>query len=301
MTGATVLVAEDSEVIRAVIRAQLQDQGYRVVEAVDGQDALRKCAAEPPDVVLLDVEMPVLDGYGVLRALKEDPVLGDIPVVFLTSRSRTEEVVEGLRLGAHDYLRKPIEQIELVGRIRAAVRVKRLQDELRRRNEELDRISRVDALTGLHNRRHVEEHLVAAESTYRRHRQPLAVMIIDIDHFKKVNDTLGHAAGDHVLREVASRLAAAVRVEDLLGRWGGEEFVAVLPNTDAAGAGELAERLRAAVADVPVLVSGGERAVTVSIGCACCTGDDAEALLRAADAALYEAKEGGRNRVVVAG
>jgi two-component system, cell cycle response regulator len=191
MTAPSVLVAEDSLVIRAVLVEQLRSRGYRVLEAGDGEQALAVCQRARPDVVLLDVEMPQLAGHAVLAGIKADPRLADIPVVFVTARVTTEDVVEGLRLGAHDYLRKPFEPSELLARVSAAARIKALQDELRLRNAELELASRTDALTGLHNRRHLEEQLqrLAAASGQ------LSVLLLDVDRFKQVNDTRGHAAG----------------------------------------------------------------------------------------------------------
>ena len=289
----TVLVAEDSLVVRAVLVEQLQSRGYRVVEAADGEQALAACARERPDVVLLDVEMPQLDGHAVLARIKADGLLADIPVVFVTSRVTTEDVVEGLRLGAHDYLRKPFEPSELLARVHAAVRIKALQDELRLRNAELELASRTDALTGLHNRRHLEEqlqHLTGAGD-------PLAVLLCDIDRFKLVNDTRGHAAGDEVLRVVAARLRQAARPGDVPGRWGGEEFLVVLPGTGAEEAEAQGERVRRAVAATPVPLEE-PLAVTTSVGVAAGTEDGWEGLVRRADTGLYAAKEGGRDRVV---
>jgi PleD family two-component response regulator len=179
--------------------------GHTVLEAAGGAAALAACREHQPDVVLLDVEMPEMSGWDVLAAMKSDADLRDVPVVFLTGRSDTADMVYGLRLGAHDYLRKPCEPTELLARVQAAARVKRLQDELRQRNEELDLISRTDSLTGLHNRRHVEEYLTRLVSLARRNAEPIAVLIIDIDRFKSVNDGHGHDAGDAVLREVAAR------------------------------------------------------------------------------------------------
>lgn len=301
MTPIIVLLVEDSAAIRALVRRMLVAGGHTVVEAAGGAAALSACHEHQPDVVLLDVEMPEMSGWEVLAAIKADPDLSDVPVVFLTGRSDTADMVDGLRLGAHDYLRKPCEPAELLARVQAAARVKRLQDELRQRNEELDRVSRTDALTGLHNRRHVEEYLSRLVSLARRNAEPIAVLIIDIDHFKSVNDGHGHDAGDAVLREVAQRMVRCVRLEDMVGRWGGEEFLVVLPNTAAQGAAELAERLRKVVADEPCrLPDGGAMQVTISLGCAASVLDDAGTLVRSADAAMYEAKESGRNRVVVA-
>jgi two-component system, cell cycle response regulator len=301
VTPIIVLLVEDSAAIRALVRRMLVAGGHTVVEAAGGAAALAACHEHQPDVVLLDVEMPEMSGWDVLAAIKADPDLSDVPVVFLTGRSDTADMVDGLRLGAHDYLRKPCEPAELLARVQAAARVKRLQDELRQRNEELDRVSRTDALTGLHNRRHVEEYLSRLVSLARRNAEPIAVLIIDIDHFKSVNDGHGHDAGDAVLREVAQRMVRCVRLEDMVGRWGGEEFLVVLPNTAAQGAAELAERLRKVVADEPCrLPDGGAMQVTISLGCAASVLDDAGTLVRSADAAMYEAKESGRNRVVVA-
>jgi two-component system, cell cycle response regulator len=299
--GHLVLVADDSRVVRVMLRRQLEARGLRVEEAEDGHQAVRGCRMLRPDVVLLDVEMPGLDGYTVLRILREDAELSEIPVVFLTAHAETEDVVRGLQLGAHDYLRKPFEPSELIARVSAALRVKSLQDELRRRNAELETVTRTDALTGICNRRHLEERLHGMLAAARRHHQPAAVLMIDVDHFKRVNDTLGHAGGDAVLRQVADRLHRRVRLEDVVGRWGGEEFVVLSDATDAAAAEVLAGRLLAAVGGSPFAIEGGDDVgVTVSIGCAAGT-DDAEALLRRADAALYEAKSNGRNRVVVSG
>jgi diguanylate cyclase (GGDEF)-like protein len=246
-------------------------------------------------------KMPEMSGWDVLAAMKSDADLRDVPVVFLTGRSDTADMVDGLRLGAHDYLRKPCEPTELLARVQAAARVKRLQDELRQRNQELDLLSRTDSLTGLRNRRHVEEYLARVASLARRNAEPIAVVIADIDHFKSVNDGHGHDAGDAVLREVANRMTSNVRLEDMIGRWGGEEFLAVLPGTPVQGVAELAERLRQVVAEEPCrLPDGGMVQVTVSLGCAASMLADVGTLVRSADAALYEAKESGRNRVVVA-
>ena len=290
---AHVLVADDSLVVRSLLRRQLEDHGYAVVEAADGDEALAICHDRKPDVVLLDVEMPKLDGYGVLRSMRKDPDLAEIPVVFLTARATTDDVVEGLRLGAHDYLRKPFEPAELVARVSAALRVKVLQDQLRA-------MSRTDSLTGLANRRRLQDHLLAVCSSAQRHEHSVGLLMVDVDHFKAVNDTLGHDAGDGVLRVVASRIAAACRMEDLAGRWGGEEFVVVAPLTDPTGATDLGERVRTHVADGPVHTGNGSALdVTVSVGAAAGS-NDPDALLRAADASLYEAKRTGRNKVITA-
>lgn len=296
--SAAVLIADDSLVIRAVVRAGLEDEGYRVIEAIDGLAALEQCRRDPPDVILLDVEMPGIDGFQVLRALKSDAELKDIPVVFLTSRSDIDDVVAGLRGGAHDYLKKPFEHVELLARVGSAVHVKKLQDQLRQRNVELDRVSRTDALTGLYNRRHLDEELVRLHYDANRHHDPLCVLLLDIDHFKKINDTFGHPAGDLVLRAFANRLRAELRRSDIAGRWGGEEFLIIMPRTDLRGALEVAERLRRAIAVAPLVTGGESIGATVSGGCAISRGEDPDALLQSVDTCLYEAKASGRNRII---
>jgi diguanylate cyclase (GGDEF)-like protein len=296
-----VLLAEDSMVIRAVVRQQLEAQGHRVIEASNGAEALALCRTSTPDVVLLDIEMPVLDGYGVLEAIKGDPQLAGIPIVFLTAREDTESVVRALELGAHDYLRKPFEPAELRARVSAAMRVKSLQDELQRRNEELDRLSRVDSLTGLANRRHIVLECSRLFAGSRRRKEPVGACMIDIDHFKAINDTWGHLSGDAVLVEVADRIQRAIRAEDMVGRWGGEEFLALV----VAGSPEtvllVGERARAAVTSTPIrLRDGTEVRVTASVGCASARDGGPEELISRADKALYEAKHAGRNRTAAA-
>jgi two-component system, cell cycle response regulator len=300
MTTGTVLIADDSLVIRAVVRSGLEDEGYRVIEAVDGPDALEQCRQQPPDVILLDIEMPGLDGYQVLSELKSDAGLKNIPVVFLTSRSGMADVVAGLRGGAHDYLKKPFEAAELLARVGAAIHVKKLQDQLEQRNADLDRISRTDELTGLFNRRHLDEELGRRNAVALRHQEPVCVLLLDLDHFKHVNDTYGHPAGDLVLQAFADRIRLGLRAGDIAGRWGGEEFLVVLPRTDLGGALDVAERIRAATAASSVTVGGRDIRVTVSGGCALGPSDSVQALVELADQCLYRAKDAGRNRIVTA-
>lgn len=295
--SARVLIVDDSPVVRALLRAQLAEHAYDVVEAADGEQALVMALQAAPAIVLLDVEMPGLDGYGVLEAMRADPLLSTIPVVFLTGRASSEDVAEGLRRGAHDYLRKPFEPAELLARVSAAVRTKRLQDELRERNRQLEHLSSTDMLTGLYNRRHLDTQLERLISRSLRHVLPLTVILLDIDRFKAVNDTYGHDAGDAVLVEVGHRLAGRLRSEDVLGRWGGEEFLIVLPDIDSTGALTLADDLRREVADGPVLTPAGPVAVTASFGVAAWDGESRDRLVARADTALYEAKHSGRNTV----
>jgi diguanylate cyclase (GGDEF)-like protein len=295
----TILIVDDSVVIRTVVRGWLEQQGYLVEEAVDGQAAIDQSLAAPPDVVLLDIEMPGMNGHEVLERMKAEDRLKDIPVVFLTNHSSMDEVLRGLGGGAHDYLSKPFLPPELVARVGAALRVKKLQDELRLRNEELDKTSRTDVLTGLYNRRHLEEQLRVGLSTGRRRNEPTGVLLFDLDHFKAVNDTYGHQAGDDVLCELASRLQSELRAGDVAGRWGGEEFLVILPNTGLGGTVEAGERIRGIISGRPFRAGSHSLTVTISGGGASGIDVDDEALIHRADTGLYEAKDRGRNCVVV--
>ncbi|MCU1672843.1 MAG: response regulator receiver modulated diguanylate cyclase [Frankiales bacterium] len=290
MPAPLVVVADDSATVRAVVRLELEAAGYRVLEAEDGHVAVAAAQDNPVDVMLLDVQMPALDGHQALQQLKSDPRTRDIPVVFLSAASGGDDIVTALREGAHDYLRKSPEPAELLARVAAAYRVKQLQDQLRERAEELDSISRTDHLTGLHNRRHADEHLRGTMAAAARHRFALTVLLVDIDHFKRVNDSRGHSGGDEVLFEVAQVLSRGVRTEDLVARWGGEEFLVVALHTDADAAAVLAERLRRTVEE-----SCG---VTISIGGATSSGGSASSL-DVADRNLYAAKDAGRNRCLI--
>jgi two-component system, cell cycle response regulator len=298
----TVLVADDSATVRAVVAAELTAAGYAVEQAADGQAAIDLVRSRPVDAVLLDVEMPVLDGWAVVAALKADPATAHVPVVFLTGRAATDDVVQALGLGAHDFVRKPPRAAELLARVAAAVRTKTMHDALRRRAERLEVQGRTDVLTGARNRRHAEEHLDAAVRLSPADGRPLAVLIVDVDRFKPVNDEHGHAVGDRVLQEVADRLAATVRADDLLARWGGDEFLVVSRSSGAEGGQVLGERLRLAVGSPPLRPVPGAPPVTVSVGgveTLVTPGSAQDELLAAADRNLYAAKSGGRDRTVV--
>jgi two-component system, cell cycle response regulator len=306
LTGASanstghILLVDDSRLVRAMVRKHLVGEGYLVDEAEDGEVALRLCRQERPDIVLMNVEMPVLDGRQTLMLMKADDALRDIPVIFLTGRTSSEEMVAGLKMGAHDYLRKPFEPSELIARVSAALRVARLQRQLSMRNAELDSLSRIDVLTGLHNRRHGDEYLVVECGRAVRGGRSIAVLMLDIDLFKSINDRYGHSNGDVVLREFAVRVVSVLRQGDLVARWGGEEFLGVLPDTDLKGAVVLAERILRVVRERPVALGDGTTcALTVSIGVASGTGKDPESLLKIADNALYAAKAEGRDRLCI--
>ena len=292
-----ILVAEDSALLRRMLGDVLRGNGWTVLEAANGRAALELVRDEDPSVLLMAREMEGLDGMAVLDALRADPATADLPVVFVTGHTDARDLAEGLERGAHDYVRKPVDPVELVARIRTALRLRALHDELAHRNAELEQLARTDVLTGLANRRHADDFLRATIASARRHERELCAVLIDIDRFKAVNDAHGHAAGDAVLREVALRLADGLREEDLAARWGGEEFLLLLP--DSPDATVVCERLRASLADRPMNVHGLlELPVTASFGWAPWSGEETgEALVGRADLALYAAKDSGRDRV----
>jgi two-component system cell cycle response regulator len=273
--------------MRRVMRRFLQPAGYEIFEAGDGEEALRLATRERPDVILLDRQIPLIDGFGVLASLQTDPELAEVPVVLVTSHGEPEEVADGLRRGAHDYLRKPFEQPELVARVHAAMRTKALRDELRARNAQLERLVSTDLLTGLLNRAATAEYLRALASRSQRHGAPLSIVLLDVDRIGDVNAAHGHAAGDAVLEAVARRISSQLREEDAAGRWSGDELLVVAPDTGADGVAPLVGRLCGAVSAEPVALDGREIAVSVSAGAAThADGDDVEALVRRAERAL---------------
>ncbi|MEO8698019.1 MAG: diguanylate cyclase, partial [Acidimicrobiales bacterium] len=299
-TVATILVVDDSNAIRRILGRVLAAAGYRVVEAADGSAALDVCRAEHPDLVLLDIDMPVMDGHAALREMRADSELAAIPVLFLTARTGGADVAAGLELGAQDYLRKPCEPAELTARVGMVLRAKAQEKAFARQARELSELSTTDTLTGLGNRRRMEEWIAELRATHSPDALVTFIMI-DVDHFKAVNDTFGHAVGDVVLRIVAGRLRGAVNEQLLVCRWGGEEFLAAGCGLGATEAHAMADRLREVVGASPFATGVDQSiAVTVSAGCAVGAIGGFAAALDAADGALYEAKRNGRNRVVVA-
>ncbi|HJU64782.1 MAG TPA: diguanylate cyclase, partial [Gemmatimonadaceae bacterium] len=224
-----ILIVDDKPDNVEVLRARLEANGYRTVCATDGERALKLVADSPPDLILLDVMMPQMDGYEVARRIKADKNLPFIPIIMQTALDSVASKVEGLGAGADDYITKPINFAELEARVRSMLRIKALQRDLTTANAELRRMAVTDGLTGLYNRRHIEERLREMFEHAIRFHEPLACAMFDLDHFKSVNDKHGHMAGDAVLKQLAATLRHAVREVDRVGRYGGEEFMVILP------------------------------------------------------------------------
>jgi two-component system, cell cycle response regulator len=303
-----ILVVDDHPDNLEIIDARLSSRGFVIETASNGQEALDKVYAHQPHLILLDVMMPLMDGYEVSRRIKNDATLPYIPIILVTARDSTADKVEGLDAGADDYLTKPVNFPELEARVRSMLRIKRLQDELDQKNRELEdanrrlrKLSITDGLTELFNHRHIHELLHEEFERSRRSGEPVAVAMLDLDRFKQVNDTYGHPTGDLILYETARILRETAREIDMVGRYGGEEFIAILPGTDEAEAARFGERVRQAVLDHVFRDEGKEVRMTVSGGVASFPEqriDRPDLLLKRADEALYLAKESGRNRIL---
>jgi two-component system cell cycle response regulator len=304
-----ILVVDDHPDNVEIIHARLSSRGFRIETASDGEEALAKVLDNPPHLILLDVMMPLMDGYEVSRRIKNDANLPYIPIILVTARDSTQDKVEGLDAGADDYLTKPINFPELEARVRSMLRVKRLQDELDEKNRELElanrqlrKLSITDGLTELYNHRHVHELLHEEFERSRRSGEPMAVAMLDLDRFKQVNDTYGHPTGDVILYDTARILRESAREIDMVGRYGGEEFIAILPGTDESAALRFAERVRSRVEGYLFRDGPKEIRMTVSGGVASfpAEAEFPDQLIKRADEALYTAKNSGRNRIVCA-
>lgn len=291
--SARILIVDDMPPNVKVLTAWLGSEHYVVSTAANGFEALAKIEAEAPDIVLLDAMMPGLDGFETCRRIKDDPATAHIPVIMVTALSEVDDLVRGFDAGADDFLIHPVDGRALIARVRSQLRRKR-------NNERVLEEALVDPLTGAFNRRYFDAHAPRLAARCRAARKSLAVLMVDVDTLKQVNDTHGHAAGDRVLKEVVNRAKFALRPLDLVARMGGDEFAIVMPETNLAAAIQIAERLCSRIGEAPI----EGVAVTVSIGAAASRPDEEEALdttLQRADAALYEAKRAAGNRVSAVG
>ena len=296
-----VLLIEDRPDAENLFGAAL-GQANALVHLERFEEALTRARAGDFDLIIVSLSLRGFDGLRLCSQLRSLPEARNVPILVLVSEGDKRKLNQALEMGVNDYLSRPIDKNELVARVRTQLRRKRYADKLRQNVHMSVEMAMTDQLTGLHNRRYMERHLETLLSGLANSGKTLAFLVIDVDHFKRVNDTYGHDVGDEILREFARRVSANVRGHDLACRFGGEEFVVIMPDTDMAIAYTVAERLRASVECTPFPISRapGGLNITVSIGIAGAEGarDTTDALLRRADQALYRAKHTGRNRVV---
>lgn len=300
-----ILIAEDDAVSRRLLEVFLVKWGFEVVVATNGTDALQLLERmDAPRLAVLDWMMPGLEGVQVCQKLRADTDRPYVYVLLLTARAQKEDLLHGLECGADDYLTKPFDAQELRARLHVGQRILDLQDRLISVSEELLYRATHDTLTGVANRGVILDMVSRERMRQARDGRSFGIVMVDVDHFKYVNDTYGHAVGDAVLQEISKRLSASVRPYDFVGRYGGEEFLIVVPSSDAAGVMGLAERIRRSVEANPIHIDAGQISVTASFGVAASTDSnplDPRDLLRLADDALYRAKQHGRNRCELAG
>jgi diguanylate cyclase (GGDEF)-like protein len=301
LRGAKVLIVDDDPLQCAHLAKIVTEWEAEPFTAQQLSDALRLHKEAHPDLVLLDVMMPHVDGYKLAQMFKRASPF--VPIILLTALEDIDSKRRGLSAGADEFLSKPVNALELQIRLSSMLRIKRLADELERVNKNLAELATIDPLTQVANRRAVEHRLALEFQRERRYKHPLACILVDIDHFKAVNDTYGHPAGDKVLIEVASAIRESIRTTDLVARFGGEEFIVIAPETPMAPAQMVAERIRLAIIEkTSAKMDQGLPTVTASLGVATTelqVTNESELVARA-DAALYRAKHEGRNRVVVA-
>jgi len=309
-----ILIVDDVPKNLSLLGNMLRSENYDIAVATGGKQALQVAKATQPDLILLDIMMPEMNGFEVCKALKADRTTADSRIIFLTARNESEDIVKGFKLGGVDYVTKPFSGTELIVRVKTHLELKqnrdqlqKLNDELIEKNEKLERayeklqeISRTDMLTKLSNRRDMIDKLNLEVNRFSRNAKYFSLIIGDIDKFKSVNDTYGHECGDKVLVSVAEILTVNLRQIDVVARWGGEEFLMLLPDTTLDGAMIVAEKLRKAIESRKVLYDKHTLEVTMTFGVSCYTDPeyDINYYIRQADEGLYQGKQNGRNQVV---
>lgn len=303
-----ILLVDDTKTERLILTAYLDKLGHEVVHAENGHEAIEMFKSEKPDLLLMDVIMPEMDGHEAARAIRKDENVW-VPIIFLSGRVAADDIVAGIEAGGDDYLTKPVDHRILEAKMTAMQRIAKMRrklldvsTELETANSELKKLVNIDGLTGLSNRRYMDKYLRVEIARAMRNGHSLAVLLCDVDVFKKYNDHFGHLKGDDCLKDVAKAMEATCkRTTDLVARYGGEEFAAILPDTSQENAGIVAEGMRQAVEALAIDHPEAEtKKVTVSIGVFSCVPDNkeqAEDMLKRADKALYVAKETGRNQV----
>jgi two-component system, cell cycle response regulator len=295
-----IVVVDDDAAIRRLVLLYLRRQEYDVFEFDSGAEARKFFFEHGWDLAILDRRLPDIDGLRLCNEIKSRREFRNRYVIVLTGEDEQEDKLEGFDLGADDYVTKPFQPAELLARIRAAKRIVDLQKELMESNRQLELLSITDGLTQLYNHRFFQEEFARKFEEASRYEQPLSLALIDIDHFKKVNDTWGHAVGDEVLKSVSRIFQSSVRKADVAARYGGEEFAVIMPQTDLGDARSFAEKVRTLIGSESIPTAAGSIPVTVSIGISSIPENQLASPLEmvdAADKALYRAKEGGRNQV----
>lgn len=297
-TAEKILIAEDDPVSQRMLQSFLTKWGYEIIAVSSGTEALRVLEGpDAPPLAVLDWMMPGMEGPEICREIRKDPERPYTYVLLLTARTQKEDLLKGLEAGADDYLTKPFDVQELRARLHVGRRILDLQHHLLAATDELRFRASHDMLTGIPNRGTILEAVNRERARQIRDGGSFGVILADLDHFKAVNDTHGHLAGDIVLKEAACRMRACVRSYDSVGRYGGEEFLIVVPTGDGNSTAAVAERVREAISEKPVMTESGPISVTASLGIAVSIDRDAKEVLRSADEALYCAKARGRNRV----
>jgi diguanylate cyclase (GGDEF)-like protein len=295
-----VLIAEDNRDLRDIVARMVKTLGHEVAVASTGKEALQQVHEHSPDIVLLDIMMPEMDGLEFCQALQTEEIIRNFHIIITSARDALEDKVRGLELGAADYLTKPFSLAELRARLQVGERIVRHRKLIKEQQQQLEHLAREDTLTKLSNRRHFDERLQEEWQRARRYGYSLSLLMCDIDHFKRINDVYGHMHGDLVLKEVAQALLRGSRASDVVARYGGEEFVVLLCEARLEQAVVAAERLRTAVKALSFPHPSGPFHVTMSVGLTTSTiGESADPaqLLAEADEALYAAKNRGRDRV----
>lgn len=296
-----ILVVDDLTTNLKVVGSILDRVGYCTTFATDGTQALERVQKSQPDLILLDVMMPEMNGLELCQKLTTDIRYREIPIIFLTARTETESMIEGFAKGAVDYITKPFNAAELQARVKIHLELKHTRDELKKTLVKLEKLAITDPLTGVFNRRHLLELAEQEFNRVSRYGSPLSVLMIDADYFKQVNDNYGHAVGDETLKAIAQLTQNLLRKVDCFGRIGGEEFLAFLPETQISQAIKVAERICKSIGSFRIKIDQQNIQITVSIGVATYEAPDRKIddILKRADEALYEAKRRGRNQVVV--
>lgn len=306
-TPSNILIVDDSLINLNLLGQVLIGQGYQVLPVNNGRDAIAAAIAAPPDLILLDVRMPDMDGYQVCQQLKADERTRSIPIIFLSGLGDTEDKLKAFQVGGVDYVTKPFHPEEVLARVRTHLALEKARSQLESTNRELkdaltreELLARTDWLTGVLNRSHFFSLGLHEFMNSVRYDRPISILMFDIDHFKQVNDQFGHPTGDLVLRRIAQTAAGQIRSSDVIGRYGGEEFIILFPMTNVGQALAMVERIRREIDLLRVETDKGVVKVTISLGLTerLLEGDSLESMINRADQAMYAAKRGGRNRLV---